>query len=153
MTKAPAMDLAALAAAAKESDPIERSRNAESKFANNPFLDLVKNSAGRTMELPKVANTEAAKEVQSYLRNASDRLGLGLSTTMVASGNGFVVKFATKPKRATGGMATCPVCEDEVTVTQDGKIRIHGPRDARCAGSGRNANGETETPAAETPSE
>ncbi len=137
MTKAPALNLSALAAAAKESTPIERTRNAESKFANNPFVELVKNSAGKPMELPKVANVEAAKEVQAFLRDAAEKNGLGLSTSNVPSGNGFVVKFQTKPKRTSGGITKCPVCEEEVTVTGDRKVRIHGPRDARCEGSGK----------------
>ena len=136
MTKAPALDLSALAAAAKESAPIERTRTAESKFANNPFLSLVKNSGGKTMELPKVSQTEAAKEIQAFLRNAADQAKLGLSTSIVPSGNGYVVKFQTKPKRNTGGISTCPVCNEEVTVTGDKKIRVHGPRDSRCTGSG-----------------
>lgn len=135
MTKAPTLDLSALAAAAKESAPIERTRNAESKYANNPFLALVGNSGGKTMELPPVPNVEAAKEVQSFLRDAAEKHSLGLSTSIVPAGNKYVVKFATKPKRATGGITMCPVCNEEVTVTGDKKIRIHGPRDSRCKGS------------------
>lgn len=144
MTKAPSLDLSALASGVKQSTPIERTRNAESKFANNPFVAVLKNSNGKPMELPPVANTEAAKEVQSFLRNAADTLKVGLSTSISPQGNKFVVKFQAKPKRASGGITACPVCNEEVTVTSDKKVRIHGPRDNRCNGSGASVeNGES----------
>ena len=143
MTKAPSLDLAAFAASAKESAPITRTRTAESKFANNPFVELIKRAGEKTLELPKVSSTEEAKELQSYLRDAADKNNRGLSTTIETRGNGYVVKFAAKEKRASGGIATCPVCNDEVTVTGDKKLRVHGPRDARCSGSGASV-GNTE---------
>lgn len=136
MTKALALDLSALAAGAKESAPIERTRSADSKFANNPFVELVKANVGKTLELPAVGTTEEAKEIQSFLRDAADKADLGLSTSITPVGKKYKVKFSPKPKRASGGIANCPVCKEDVTVTADKKIRIHGPRDNRCSGSG-----------------
>lgn len=149
MTKAPALDLSALASGVKESTPIERKRETESKFANNPFVAVLKNSNGKAMELPAVDSTDAAKELQSYLRDAAEKNGLGLSTSISANGKKFVVKFQGKAKRKNGGITTCPVCGEEVTVTGDKKVRIHGPRDARCEGSGKALEEKVETPAPE----
>lgn len=143
MTKAPAMDFAALAASAKKSDPIERSRSTESKYAKNPFVAVIKNAGTETMELPPVPNAEAAKEVQGWLRDAAEKNGKGLSTTIVPRGAKFVVKFAAKPKKATGEKKECPICHEKVTVTEKGVLRIHGPQDKRCKGSG--TNGELPT--------
>lgn len=143
-----ALNLASLAASAKMTDDeIKRTRNASSKFADNPLLPVVREAKenGKTVTLPAVSGKEAADEVIPFVRAAAKELGIGVKFELPANYaelDKVRVKFQPGEKRAyTARQETktveCPTCHTERSLTSDGTIRVHGPRDNRCSGSGQ----------------
>ena len=153
---APKFDLGALAAKVQESpDAIQRQRSGEKKYANNPFRAHVAKSkaSGKTLQGPNVP-VAAVPQVVAYLRAAAKDAGHGLSVNhplpLPKSGN-VAVKFQAKEARkGTGTKQECSVCHNQVSVTEDGKLRKHGPQKNRCAGSGHPVKAETPTGEAKT---
>lgn len=149
---APKFDPAAFLGAIQEADePIKRTRGASEKYANNPYVAHLDKSrkSGKPLQLPVPGHS--VKELVSYLRDAAEKGGHGLKLAVpkdhATDHTPVVVRFQAVEKRAhkpreKASKAQCPVCKQEVTVTSDGTLRKHGPRDQRCTGSGSAVSGE-----------
>jgi len=146
-------DPAALLDSIQETDEaITRSRGGGEKYANNPYVPHMNRSreTGKVLQLPVPGHS--VKELVGYLRDAADKGGHGLKLAVpkdhATDGSTVVVKFQAVEKRKhtpranKGAKAECPVCHESVSVTADNKFRVHGPRDARCPGSGSAVSGE-----------
>lgn len=147
MTAAPAIDLAALASGAELTDEqIETRRGRPSKYAENPLRKLVGQArkTGKTVTLPAMPGAAVA-EVVGYVRAAAKEAEHGVKFDLpkdYETKRSVVVKFQATDKRAyqprqETAKAVCSVCGNEVSLTSENVARIHGPRDARCAGSGQ----------------
>jgi len=145
-TKTPAFDLAALADSAEFSDdPITTTRNRVSKFADNPLRDLVKvaRESGRTVTLAPMPG-EMVGEALGYIRAAAKENDHGVRFAIpknYAELDSVTVRFQATDKknyspREQTSKTNCPVCGKETAITSDGNVRVHGPRNDRCAGSG-----------------
>lgn len=144
--QAPKFDPAALLDKIQETDEKQISRaSGRDKYANNPYVAHLNKSrkSGKVLQLPVPGHS--VKELVSYLRDAADKGGHGLKLAVpkdhATDATPVVVKFQAVEKRAhkpreKRGTAKCPKCSQEVSVTAEGTLRKHGPRDARCPGSG-----------------
>lgn len=150
-TTAPKFDPAAFAAQVQESsEPVAR-KSSRDKYANNPYVAHLDKSrkSGKPMQLSVPGHS--VKELSAYLRDAAEKGGHGLRLAVPADhptdAKPVTVRFQAVEKRKVGprkpgSKAECPVCHAEVSVTGEGTLRKHGPRDNRCAGSGRAVSAE-----------
>lgn len=134
------VDYAALAASVEDTDlaKIERHSSGGGRpKEDNPFTAKVAEARAdgkvKTLTVPAAAETK----VTGFLRRAADDAGHGLSLKATANGNVVRLEWQAKDKKAVGNKAVCPVCHNEVVTTAKGEFRTHGPREARCAGSGK----------------
>lgn len=145
ITMAEKFDPKALLSEIKESDEEIKRTNTRDKYADNPYVAHLNKSrkSGKVMQLPVPGHS--VKELSSYLRDAAEKGGHGLRLAVPKNhptdSAPVVVRFQAVEKRKVsarkpGSKAECPVCHSEVSVTAEGTLRKHGPRDNRCSGSG-----------------
>lgn len=144
---ASAVDFSALVSGAEETDE-KVTRNTTRKSEHNPLKELVAKAkaSGKAMTLPPVPGNQVA-EIVTWIRLAAKDAGHGVKFELpkdYATKKSVSVKFETGDKRAyspreSATKVECPVCHNSVVKTSDNKLRVHGPRDNRCKGSGQAA--------------
>ena len=144
---APEFDFAAFANDVEDApvDELTRESGAGRPKQENPFTKVVLSARqdGKVKQL--VVPAKASEKVQGLLRRAASENGHGLRVKWQReAGDKHRIYFQAVDKKNTGDKVECPVCHQTVTVTGKNTIRIHGPRDMRCAGSEK----PVETPAA-----
>ena len=85
----------------------------------------------------QIADTEGFKDLRRMVQKAANIEQLGSRVRLTEEdGKLFVTFWAVQLTERE--YVTCPVCSKNVAVTDDDKVRVHGPQANRCEGSGAN---------------
>lgn len=108
-----------------------------------PFQNSVNNGKGaagswegqsQTFVIPD--DDDAEKSARRAVAKAAKDSGYGYRFRTRPVNGGREVIFWAVELPESNGTAECPRCAQEVSITADSELRVHGPRDNRCEGSG-----------------
>lgn len=91
---------------------------------------------GKPMQAP-VKDLDEWKDVRKAVQKVAGKEGMGFRVRLVndeETEDLSVVFWAVEISEKL--YAACPECGKTVAVSEDKKLRVHGPRDNRCSGSG-----------------
>lgn len=114
----------------------------DQKAVLEAFQSSIKNGVGDGADfvgatiVSVVPDIESTKELRKLVQWAAKQEDMGSRFRMAEVQKGGLKCFYWAVTLTERLYVECPVCKKQVQVTTENTVRIHGPKDSRCEGSG-----------------